>query len=712
MKEISMLKKLCALATACAALVSTSRAISFNDVQLWTGSGTNCAGLVIEWSAPQSLTYSSVPVTVADKTLVWGYRFNGTNTVATDMLYAILQTDPRLYMVVNDTYGTFVEGIGYNLNASGNITLNDGTTNYYVTNGLLLDSAINIDSAYSLNSGDLYWGGYYGPNWEVWTETNDAGGFFESPNRGTDEYWTPTDFVYFSSGYQGQWQFSDSGTDDLPLTNGSWIAFSVASGEYEPDTNAPYNIHKHAPPNPDGTYFTYVYNPNDFAVQIVSTNNIDTNAPYNNPLAMLGWPTTNFIDGLGTSNTDRTKIIEPAYWTDVNSNDVITEISANGEVTVNMGRPIYNNPNNPYGVDLIVYGNSFYSASHTHGFVSDTTDLNAATLGASYGGHSTTVSVSQDGTNWFTYSNTPALLPTEAYRWDDTNDSWTEELMNPTKPVNPFVYTNNFSGQSVATGLDQFTGASGGTGFDLSESGFPWIQYVRIQPGPGTYTVIDAIAAVDPVVVGDALSIMPDNLSTGLTNLFFQNPASTCQNLISINFTSVGGAARISTVSLVEFSAYAPVPGVVSSAYKLAAKPVVGTNSVAFAANLTMMTSTNYTNNGSDLRVYEWCGTNWMSQPFTFITTNDVQLAGLTNFSAFVISQIIPPQLAITTITNGYAFQFTPVPNCLHTLLRSPDFTNWTSVVTTTPASTNTVSLTDTNAPAGAAYYRLQVTVP
>ena len=89
------------------------------------------------------------------------------------------------------------------------------------------------------------------------------------------------------------------------------------------------------------------------------------------------------------------------------------------------------------------------------------------------------------------------LFPDNAYRWDDTNDSWTDEEMNPTKPLNPFVYTNNFIGQSVASGLDQFIGAAGGTGYDLKASGFPWIQYVRVQPGAGTYTVIDAIAAVE-----------------------------------------------------------------------------------------------------------------------------------------------------------------------------------------------------------------------
>ena len=128
-----------------------------------------------------------------------------------------------------------------------------------------------------------------------------------------------------------------------------------------------------------------------------------------------------------------------------NGSDVITEINSGGQITVEMGRKIYDDPNNPYGVDLIVYGNSFFSASGHSGIVSDETDLNTATLSSGIYGHPTTVSVSQDGTNWYTYSNTPVLFPDNAYRWDDPNASWTDEQMNPTKPLNPFIYTNNFS---------------------------------------------------------------------------------------------------------------------------------------------------------------------------------------------------------------------------------------------------------------------------
>ena len=107
-----------ALALAGCALAGNVRAITTNDIQLWTGSGTNHAAVVIEWNSPDVFNNTTVPAPVANKTLVWGYQFNGTAT-GTQMLNAILASDPRLYAVINNTYGTFVEGIGYNLNGNG-----------------------------------------------------------------------------------------------------------------------------------------------------------------------------------------------------------------------------------------------------------------------------------------------------------------------------------------------------------------------------------------------------------------------------------------------------------------------------------------------------------------------------------------------------------------------------------------------------------------
>ena len=108
--------------------------------------------------------------------------------------------------------------------------------------------------------------------------------------------------------------------------------------------------------------------------------------------------------------------------------------------------------------------------------------------------------------------------------------------------------------------------------------------------------------------------------------------------------------------------------------------------------------------------MYQWACTNWISQPFTFNSANnEVLVAGVTNLSAFVVSQINPPQLGMQTLTNGFAFQLAPVPNCPETLERSTDLVTWVPVCTFTATNAQAVTLQDTNAPADKAFYRVSL---
>jgi hypothetical protein len=714
-----MIPKINALAAGMAlAMLAAGRAqaISLDDIPLWAGSGTNRAAVVIEWNSPEVFNNSTVPAPVASKTMVWGYRFNGTATGA-EMLNAILAADPKLYVIETNSSGIVVTGIGYNLSGDGRIGITDGTTTNVISHGVLTNTSVGIDTAHAINSGDLYWGGSNGARWNTWTEYGDAGGYMSSPNRGQNTYWTPTDTVNYTNGFHGQWAYTQSALDVLPLTNGSWIGFSVAaagrdSNPADPVDNA-FNNDEQAPPSPDGTYVAYVPNTNDFGMQITSSSNVDALAPNNDPTAILGPPCLRFYDPFDGNVTDRVSVIDPPFNVTPNGSNVLVKIDSGGQVTVDMGCRIYANTNTPYNRDFIVYGNSFFdSLSHVSGFINDATDLSAATLNSSAnGGHPVVVSVSQDGENWFTYTNTPVLFPAEAYRWDETNMSWTAEEMNPTKPLNPYLYTNNFGGQTVAHVLDQFAGGSGGVSFSLQGTGLPWVQYIRVQAetNANQYTVIDAIAAVNPVSVGDALTIAPDNIASGAATLDYQRPNDGSQNQVSLGFNSVSGVVRVSTVSLSDFSSFAPVEGTMSSAYGIMSRPVTGA-AVSYNASVGLRAGDGYSGNGNDLRVFEWNSTNWTSQPFVYnVANHEVMLTGVTNFSAFVISQIVPPGLSITTLTNGFAFRFAPVPNCLETLQRSTDFETWTDVCTFTATNAQPIVLKDTNAPAGRAFYRIQL---
>ena len=247
-------------ALVCLFATHNSIAVSLDDIPFWTGSGTNRAALVIEWSSPETfdvgnIVFSTVPAPIASKTLVWGYRFNGTVSGA-DMFQAVLVADPALYSVIDPTYGTYVVGLGYRLSGTGLSGIRDDIATNYFNHRYLTNATVNVDAAGPVLGGDVYWGGYFGPNWEMWVEKGGAGGFTNAPDRGTPSYWTSTDPDYFSTGFHGQWDLASTGLDGMNLTEGSWVGFSVAAGSYpfDSDPAAPYFIHKHAPALPDAGF--------------------------------------------------------------------------------------------------------------------------------------------------------------------------------------------------------------------------------------------------------------------------------------------------------------------------------------------------------------------------------------------------------------------------------------------------------------------------
>ncbi|MEN6519686.1 MAG: PEP-CTERM sorting domain-containing protein [Armatimonadota bacterium] len=99
-------------------LISTAAsAFSFDDIQLWAGSGSNKAALVIDWNDGKE-----------PECLAWGYRWDGTAT-GRDMLNAVKNLDERLNEVIG-TYGqAAVLGLGYDLDSDG-FSSNDSSDHY------------------------------------------------------------------------------------------------------------------------------------------------------------------------------------------------------------------------------------------------------------------------------------------------------------------------------------------------------------------------------------------------------------------------------------------------------------------------------------------------------------------------------------------------------------------------------------------------------
>jgi hypothetical protein len=146
--------------TALAAL-SHIHAFSLNDIELWAGTGTNRAALVIHWSAPEVRNNSVLESPIANHSLAWGYRWNGA-AVAEDMVKAIALADARLTPVVSppSAFGLSLLGFILDVNGNGIAGLRNGTNVLLPspTNGFISINYGSADVFQSLDAGDLYWG--------------------------------------------------------------------------------------------------------------------------------------------------------------------------------------------------------------------------------------------------------------------------------------------------------------------------------------------------------------------------------------------------------------------------------------------------------------------------------------------------------------------------------------------------------------------------
>ncbi len=234
------------------------------------------------------------------------------------------------------------------------------------------------------------------------------------------------------------------------------------------------------------------YAQSPFATSVVSSTGLTGTGLYNDPAAALGKPTTRFQDWDGPH---RAKLTEGAYNVAPTGEKLITKLNEGTSLTVAFDHDVVDDPNNPFGLDFIVFGNAFFLSN---GFSDDTTDMNTFGLLGDVFAQPFEVAVSQNGTDWFSYGGaTP--LPTNAYLWDRANARWTDTESDFTKPLDPTLTPADFGG-TAADGLDLYDGSGGGMGFDLALSGLSSIRYIRVS---GTAALhggsVDAFSDVAPV---------------------------------------------------------------------------------------------------------------------------------------------------------------------------------------------------------------------
>jgi len=180
-------------------------------------------------------------------------------------------------------------------------------------------------------------------------------------------------------------------------------------------------------------------------------------------------------------------------------NDEVVSIGKGGTLTVSFDEPVTNDSNNPFGIDLLIFGNSFLFGSNI--FNADFSFNSDGTIDGveAEGG---IVEISDDGLSFELAQNVSAdgLFPT--YAFSDIVDPFpTVEGSTPTnftKPVNPAL---EIVGKTFAEIITAYDGSGGGAGIDIGAIGFDQITHVRISNPADALTVpeIDAFADVTPV---------------------------------------------------------------------------------------------------------------------------------------------------------------------------------------------------------------------
>jgi hypothetical protein len=207
---------------------------------------------------------------------------------------------------------------------------------------------------------------------------------------------------------------------------------------------------------------------------------------YTNVDAVLGEPSR--INPFG----EPTDPFNPAYGT-----NQILSIGAGGSVTVQFQQPVLNHPNNIFGLDFTIFGNSGFIITNAFDPVTFEWIGTPATDGSLFAHNtgSTRVLVSRDGRTF--YELDPLLAPTV-------------DLLFPTDgvgefgtPVDPTLRQEDFAGLTLEQIRALYNGSAGGASYDISWARdaqgsavfLPEIRFIRVEVLSGK-TEIDGFVTV------------------------------------------------------------------------------------------------------------------------------------------------------------------------------------------------------------------------
>jgi len=225
----------------------------------------------------------------------------------------------------------------------------------------------------------------------------------------------------------------------------------------------------------------------DFADSVVSYEpGAGTQPRFRDPTAALGTPSQ--VNPFG----DTTDPFNPPYGT-----NQIVSIGAGGSLVLQFHKPILNHPNNLYGYDFILFGNTGFIITNEFDLTTFTYIGTPATDGSIFSQNTgeTVVSVSRDGSHFFALNPEAAPVADGPLPTDGQGD--------PQIPTLPGLAPDDFAGATLDDIRTLYRGSAGGTPFDISwaidASGrrvaLPEIRFVRIDVLSGK-SEIDAVSVV------------------------------------------------------------------------------------------------------------------------------------------------------------------------------------------------------------------------
>lgn len=182
----------------------------------------------------------------------------------------------------------------------------------------------------------------------------------------------------------------------------------------------------------------------------------------------------------------------------------IVALGEGGSLTVAFDEPVLDDPNNPFGIDLLIFGNAFFTLSGSFPYSDDATISGIVAEGG-------VIEVSADGVNYVTIPgiDPDGLYPTNGYA-DSTGFFPSEPggvLSDFTRPVDPAY---DPIGDTSAELYAAYNGSGGGAGIDLGAVGLASASFVKITNpvGSGFTPEIDGFADVRAIPEPTAILLL------------------------------------------------------------------------------------------------------------------------------------------------------------------------------------------------------------